>query len=253
MNCVVNIIGYEYTGTSQELPGIILDLYQVYHYFKNKGCRVNILTDLQKDVWKKEFVKAVADCRVGADITTFIQDIQEERSYLMFRNMKQVKDWLVEHPCQVMFYTGHGIKDRLMLPNNEFFPLEEMRDIVCAGNPNPTKLTFLLDCCHPNGMGLPYCIFPFDKDYKDNSTRPWECPHNVQCFVSSAINEKSVTSKCGSVYTQSLFDNITKNKIYYIPDLITKCQKDIDKLKTGFEQKVACYVNNPNVYTIHIK
>lgn len=249
----VNIVGFEYRDHLY-LPGIVLDLYQAYKYFRQRGYVVNVITDVKKDVWNPLFVKAVAECIVDADVATFIQDIKSSNNYWQFQNGTRLVEWIRDHPCQVMFYSGHGIQDRFMLPTGEGIDIDAIRDLVCYSNPLGEKICFILDCCHPHGLQLPYALFPQETRYKSHpvsSSSKVTSDYDIQCLVSSAVNEKSVTSKCGSVCTQSLFQ-LLQRKMKYIPDLVTQIQKDIDSLRTGFDQKIGIYVTNNRNYNMFI-
>jgi hypothetical protein len=76
-----------------------------------------------------------------------------------------------------------------------------------ATDPN-AEIILVMDCCHHNGMGLPFSlkngIFRMTGD--DNKVY---MKQKILCFTSTIVNEKSVISNKGSIFTKAFFRQIS--------------------------------------------
>jgi len=75
------LIGFEYKN-GKRLPGIPVDLYQVYCFLKNNGWKneeIKILTDIKQDAQTEILKISILDNIVDSGILSFIEDLKERK------------------------------------------------------------------------------------------------------------------------------------------------------------------------------
>lgn len=245
------LIGFEYKTNS--LPGAIIDLYQANKWCQSFGCITHILTDIESidntDNLRHAVNRKIADKHLLTfdPKRTIIHD-KDDLHVQLLNILRTMSDNRL-----VIYYSGHGVKECMMLPDGTLLPFVEFRDYV-LDNINPyVEIFWILDCCNPNGLYLPY---------KLEKNKFMLSPSKVQCVLqpillitSSESNEKSVTTKLGSLFTRNIFRLLTRmNEDSLIKDgilpnyrnrnlrrLMGNLTSSIRKMHTGYAQTVSIY------------
>jgi hypothetical protein len=224
------LIGFEYSG-EKRLPGIAVDIYQVYYFLRKKGWQdkdIKILTDIKKDL-KTEILKAaILEKIVDSEILSFIEDTKERGQYIEFKSHNYYNNFEsvfenIEH-CFV-YYTGHSKNENIILPNDGLLSFQSFKNILIT---NISKEIFLvMDCCE-KGISLPFQlnenIYRFENEY---FVKP-----KFLCISSSLENEKSMTSRIGSFFTRYLFE-ILENPNLTLTDILKKLKKRLNLKQTA--------------------
>ena len=218
------LIGFEYKN-GKKLPGIIVDIYLVYKFLKNinwKDSEILIYTDIEKDYQTEVLKTAILEKTVDSGILTFIEDSKEKNQYIEFKShMHNFQTCLSNlQTYSFIYYSGHSKNGNLILPNNALISLDFFRDML-----NFSKETLLvMDCCE-GGINLPFVLH--ENIYRCNYNLDF-VKNEIICLASCLENEKSVTSKAGSLFTKYLFKELENTSD--ITNLIKKVKK---KIKTG--------------------
>lgn len=256
---VALLIGFEYTFNS--LTGAIIDLYHASNWCKSFGCDVHILTDIEY-VKDRDNLKQIVDRKIaGSDLLTFYDSIPIKRycrnSVTLLTEIGNILKKGVPDNKLIIYYSGHGVKDSMVMPDRTLLPFIDFRNNI-IGEINPyVEIFCILDCCNPSGMHLPFKLT--GNEFVLSPTKI-ECVRQpVLLITSSEVNEKSIATKAGSVFSRHLFrilsrlsfnDNtIFNKKKIVIPTyknrnlrrLIGTLASSIRGMHTGYSQTVSMY------------
>lgn len=225
------IIGFEYND-GKKLPGIAVDIYQVYSFLKENGWKDNqikILTDIKKDA-KTEILKtAILEKIVDSGILSFIEDLKERDQYVDFKSHNYYNNFEkvfenVEN-CFI-YYTGHSKDGNIILPNESLLSFNSFRDLLVS---NISKEIFLvMDCCE-RGISLPFTLN--EKIYRFENEDSF-VKSKIVCISSSLENENSLTSRVGSFFTRHLFEILSEKKLT-LYDILQKLNKKLQVKQTA--------------------
>ena len=253
------LIGFEYTFNS--LPGALIDLYFAYNWCKGFGCQINVITDI-KAVNNPDNLRNAVDRKiVDKGILSFYNKVDKSvitEKQKLLDSISKIFNREIEDNKLVIYYSGHGVKESMILPDRSTIPFTELRDHILNNIASYVEVFWILDCCNPNGLHLPcklvenrFEISPHKVDYM---TQP------ILLITSSEPQEKSIATKAGSVFTRHLFkiltnmkassaDVIVKGKKISIPRsknrnlrrLVSNLMSSIKGMHTGFQQTVSIY------------
>ncbi len=235
------IIGLEYADTDKHLPITVNDISKAYEWSNSSGYVTHIFTDIV-DVFDK-FVSII----MSAD------DL-----------LSQIKEFILEQKPErlVLYYSGHGqvMKNEhvLLLPDMSSLPFLDLRDIVLSCIGENTELFWIIDCCNPLGLHLP---FKLDNNKFMISPTKIECILQPFLLITSCdAKEKSLAKHSGSLFTENLFHILTRMRASDIPliddtnlsvSIPTHKNRNLSKLvddlthyirkATGFQQTVSIY------------
>ena len=253
---VALLIGFEYTFNS--LTGAIVDLYHASTWCKSFGCRIHILTDIDgvKDI---NNLKEVVERKIaGADLLTFYDRISSKtiignRVSLLTEAVNILERGIPDKKL-VIYYSGHGVKDSMVMPDRTLLPFVDFRDNILKNIDCDVEIFCILDCCNPSGMHLPYKLI--NNEFVLSPTKIECVSQPILLITSSETNEKSIATKSGSVFSRHLFriltrmgsDDISYTKIT-IPQhknrnlrrLIGTLASSIRGMHTGYSQTVSMY------------
>lgn len=200
MNRKAVLIGFEYKN-GKKLPGISVDLYQVYTFLKKlnwKDNEITVFTDIKKDEQTDILKAALLEKIVDSKILTFIEDLKEKKQYFEFNSLNHYNNFnsLFNNSEKVfIYYSGHSKDGNLILPNNSLVSLDSFRD-----NLKNRQIFLIMDCCE-GGIKLPFVLN--DKNYRLENENCFVKSEFI-CISSSLFNENSVISKTGSLFTRNL-------------------------------------------------
>lgn len=255
------LIGFEYTFNS--LTGAIIDLYNAHKWAGTHsfGCDITVITDIDSIKDQDNLQNVVSRGLAEADLLTFYSRIG---SKIIVRDAKNLLTEIIRilklgipDNKLIIYYSGHGVKDSMVMPDRTLLPFVDFRDNILNILDPYVEIFWILDCCNPNGLHLPY---------KLEGNQFVLSPCQVQCvsqpvllITSSEASEKSIATKSGSVFSRHLFRLLTamnadvaptiRKKAINIPvsrnrnlrRLIGNLGSSIRRMHTGYAQTVSIY------------
>jgi hypothetical protein len=176
---VAILIGFEYKKNI--LSGMMFDIQNAYKWCKSFNCEIHVFTDKKL---KPKFNL------IGSSLDLF------SKLDLILKNIKDDK--------LIIYYTGHGVDESMLMPDNQLVSFINFRDrILNIINPY-VEIFWILDCCNPNGLYLP---FKLEKNRFVLSDSKIKCvTQPILLITSSNSDEKSISTKTGSFFSRYLFD-----------------------------------------------
>lgn len=248
------LIGFEY-GINK-LPGVTIDLYHCYKWCKTFNCDINILSDASPP--KNTIIhRALRDKLVDFDVSNFYGKIENRYKVNTKLDLtRSIKDILSNNIIDnklIIYYTGHGVENEIILPDESLLSLDELKRNMISVINSTVEIFWILDCCNPSGMKLPYKL----EDNKFTLSTPnVEFIKNPMLLItSSETHEKSVSTVYGSLFSKYLFKILTcmnNTKINYDGIVTTKHNRNLQRLTTtltsemrransGYSQTVSIY------------
>ena len=251
------LIGFEYKNDI--LPGTLIDLYHCYKWCKSFGCNINVLTDI-KEVNYELLHNAIDNKLANKDLLKFYDNIQPIiiSDNLIDEILKILKTKIIDDKL-IIYYTGHGVLyDNLVMPNEDLISMKKIKSIIVNNVPISTEIFIILDCCNPDGMGLPFKLK--ENSFVLSSTNMKYIDfieHKILLITSSGNHQKSVATQLGSLFTRYLFKilvDMNEYDDYYIKKeniplsinrnlqrLTNNLSCYIRKLHTGYQQNISIY------------
>ena len=264
------IIGFEYTSNKLSyrqsnlkstiilqqptiLPGAFIDIYQAYRWCMSFNCTTHIFTDVTKDATSKySYVikKSIFSNIVDIDIITFYDMINTTLINTSSELLTGLDAVLLNIPDNrlIVYYTGHGNTDALVMPNRELLDFITFRDKILSKVTTNTEIFWILDCCNPTGLHLPFLL---ERNNFVLSSAKISCvAQPILLIISSNSQEKSVTTDTGSLFSRYLFQllhtlNNTNATISArnrnMRRLLGNLTGAIRKMHTGYTQTLSIY------------
>ena len=240
------IIGFEYEKNT--LPGAIVDLYLAYRWCRSFDCQIYILTDI-KSANIDDLNGAINENIADANIMSFYEDnieviIRTEDDFRRALTLNIIDSKLI------VYYSGHGVKDSMILPDQSLFPFVHFRNLILGNLDDSVEIFWILDCCNPNGMYLPFKLN--NNSFMLSSYKVEYVTQKILLITSSEINEKSIATKLGSLFSRNLFYLLTKMNMKYfdlrsldqnrnLRRLIGNLASSIRTMHTGYTQTISIY------------
>jgi hypothetical protein len=256
------LITFEYVFKS--LPGAVVDLYHAFTWCRSFECDIHILTDIESIKDPNNLEQVVKYKIADKNILTFYDDILTgnssknniKDSLTLLNSLNRILSLDIPDNKLIIYYSGHGVKDSMIMPNKSLLSFIDFRDHVINLLKPYVEIFWILDCCNPNGLQLPYKLtgntFALSSSQIKFVTQP------ILLITSSESNEKSIATKFGSVFTRHLFrilnqlnidmDRKFKKRISIpiqknrnLRRLIGNLTSSIRKMGTGYIQTVSIY------------
>lgn len=254
------LIAFEYTFKT--LPGALVDLYHGVTWCRASGlseAQIHIVTDMRevRDLANLEHVvqRKITD----PGLLTFYEPfhhkhcIQDELSF--FEALIQILAGGLPDNKLIIYYSGHGVHNSMILPNKSRLAFIDFRDRVLDLLQPYVEIFWILDCCNPNGFHLPYKL---EGNTFSLSNFKIECVRQpILLLTSSEPNEKSIATKSGSIFSRYLFRLLTQLNAPHstshstrpisihqnrnLHRLIGTLASSIRKMHTGYTQTVSVY------------
>jgi hypothetical protein len=216
----VLLIGFAYTNINNlnpdsernpdPLPGMIFDLYHAYKWCKQRHYTIKIFTDLQSIQYNHSFRTALRESIVGKDIKIICEEIMSNRTLITDGQSFQshITNYIKHiHGKIIIYYSGHGITQNMVMPNQDLVPFLSFRDII-LNNKSLTDLFFILDCCNPVGLNLPFNLK--DNRFYLSSDQVDFVKPSILLITSAESTELSVATDTGSLFSRQLFYWLTR-------------------------------------------
>ena len=291
------IIGFQYKSSDlikqrhSFIPGIIIDIYRAYKATLKMGCtRILVITDIVEDFNIRKLNQVILKSfYIDIGILSIINDLKEINSYYLYNNeenfKKLVKSFVKKSERLFVYYTGHSDNGIMRFPVTIQKPLQsldinrfktsllmkEFRDIILKKVTQNCQLVFILDCCHSNGLNLPYYYDKVSNRFilEPRSFKPSHIKNQRKmgllytkreflCFSSSLPIEKSIGTRLGSIFTKVFFgiifneidDQFQNNSDLYkntktFENILKMMKKSIKN-----DQTTAVHSSHPNITSI---
>lgn len=260
------LIGFEYTFNS--LTGAIIDLYHAYKWCKSFDCDIHIFTDINHIKDPNNLQNVVERKIADSGLLTFYDNIKSKtivnNGSTLLNKIINILTMDIPDNKLVIYYSGHGVKDSMVMPDRTLLPFVDFRDNILQVLYPYVEIFWILDCCNPNGLHLPYKL---EGNTFILSPTKIECiSQPILLITSSEANEKSIATKAGSVFSRHLFRiltllnseqeqpitisrkpsgryriNIPTHKNRNLRRLIGNLASSIRKMHTGYAQTVSVY------------
>lgn len=247
------LIGFEYDKNNKflGLPGIIIDLYQMYKIGTNIAPdNIFIITDIERNPKTKILKNAVLEGIVDENILDFIDDIKESHKYIKYCNLNNFIQNIIniyKNSKQiVLYFTGHCISGNIILPDNTSLSYEDLLNILITYTNINAEILIIMDCCESTDMGLPYMLQLKIKSsiYRLTSNKNKIFPKQKIIYISSSIkDENSISHKDGSFFTRVLYKQF-KNKNSSLVSILNIINNEY-LLK--YNQTASIYSSFPNI------
>jgi len=240
------------TNSSLYLPGIIVDLYQAYLFsIKMNPDKIIIITDINNDQKTSVLLKAIIDEIVDCNVLNFIETIKTQHLHHLYHNTTDFLN-LITTSCYgydkaFIYYTGHAKDGSFLLPDNDNIKMTIFRNTICNSISKHGEIFFTMDCCNSIGLDLPFRLVVndlTDSFYKLNSD--FFTGQQIICISSTMKDEHSVTTRSGSIFSNSLFKWLNKKNrsiISLIKNITAECS-------SNFRQTATIYSSFPNIYLL---
>lgn len=245
------LIGFEYN--INKLPGVIIDLYHSYNFCQTFCDKIFVCTDIEYIKDETLLQEAINDKIANDDLLTFYSKL--EPLIIINDLLSVLKTILINGKIDklIIYFSGHGSDGSVILPDNSLLSFDDFKNCI-LDNISDTEIFWILDCCNPQGLHLPY---------KLNGNRFTLSPNRFHCvkqkimLITSAENhEKSIATRSGSLFSRYLFrlllilnlpfnyqeeQTIPLHKNRNLHRLVGSLTSSIRKFYTGYSQTVSIY------------
>ena len=233
------LIGFEYH--INHLPGAIIDLYHAYSWCQTFTSNIFVLTDISSNKRTEELNRIVTRKIADVSLVTFYDMIPHKLLVNNLRslqeNVKRVLNNLTDNKL-IIYYSGHGVKDSLILPDQTLLSFIIFRDLILDLLQPYVEIFWIMDCCNPNGLHLPYKL---QNNSFVLSSSKIECVSQPIILITSAdSHEKSAATRSGSIFSHQLF--LYLQKMNESPTIVIKNNKVL--IPTQFNRNLTRLTNN---------
>lgn len=221
---VAILIAFHY----RSLPGALHDLDHAARWCARFHCHTHILSD------KFDTLVQFPDLE---ETTQHVVTHRKQWSNTIDKILATVSDKLV------IYFSGHGREESMVLPDNTYVPFVTLRNSVSQSIPQSCEVFWILDCCNPDGMHLP---FRLQQNQFRVSSRKISCvPQPMLLITSCEPHEQSVALASGSIFTRYLFQQLVKldNSNRNLRRFMGTLASAIRTLHTGYAQTVSIYAS----------
>lgn len=223
----------------KKLEGAIFDLYKSIRWCETVGYNITVITDI---TLTQEIINTLIFLELKEDVYNFLTIINNATIHTITNTQDFLKSLTSSITLNKTFiyYSGHGINNHMLMPNNDSLPFTTFRNIILK---NPNDIFCVLDCCNPQGLHLP---FKYTNNTFTLSDKEIKCiKQNILLITSCDSNEKSISSPTGSIFTKFFFKNLycPYGKKLNIKSLIHDISININKInnKINHKQTISLY------------
>ncbi len=236
------IIGFQYgetrlsvTNPLRRLEAAIIDIYRAYRHSKAMGWDIHLLTDIETPTMPYNIGGTISSGIVDIGITTFLREDRDEVKPRLVTHSRQFDEALNNIKCEdnrcFFYYSGHGVKDALLLPSREAYNFSNIHDTLHRLLPNDgnRQLFSLVDCCHGCNLNLPFKLSLEEKRFSMlKLAKPRWVRGRVIWITSSSSENDAESTEQGSLFTARFFRLISDTK-YNLPIILRELQarKDV--------------------------
>jgi len=234
------IIAFQYKD-DKHLCSIQYDIHRILYMCRKYKFDVVIITDIiifEKEIIDKlkEISKYSFDEELDLPLPSIhhVQNSNDLYEYIsLYNNPKDGKIFL--------YYTGHGEKDIIILPDNTNINPRMILNILIE---NDNQIIILFDCCYPSSLSLAYKLNNYKLTLRKGDFIPIKNEVLLITGANEDKNEKAMTNKYGSIFTVSFFNLILYNlQLRDLTDISHKLINSIYEERNGYIQTVSIYTS----------
>lgn len=180
--------------------------------------------------------------------TKIITDINDEE--ITLNNFKKELFNLPDNISKlIVYYSGHGINDSILLPDNNLLSFEDFKKYLLSKLHIYTEIFMILDCCNATGLNLPYKLE--DNNFRLQKNSLYCITNPFLLITSSVLNENAISTKeDGSGFSKILFKKLTdfsllntvsNNNNRNLNRLKKEISSEIKKIYKGYYQTISIY------------
>jgi hypothetical protein len=232
------LIGFRYV--LDVIPGVVIDLYHAYRFCQARGYNIVIITDMEKLYPPPHISKVIAAGNVDEEILHFdppVTQVSNGADLLM-----AIRSVSRDDQCFI-YYTGHGVVDYLVMPDHTHLGVKIFRDAIL---PSFNRIFWVMDCCNPNGLGLPYSL---DQGRFRLRTGTDFVGPMILLITASHETEKAIITESGSLFTRFLFRLLPK--MTALPALIEEISKNIKRVQDHAVRIHGIHTKHPQTVSVY--
>lgn len=270
---IVVIIGFAYQDTKttegNQLLSTITDIYQVYSYYRSLGYKIYIASDISTVIEPDNIGSLCASKIVDLGFKDFLHHsflsvsclVKNQIDLELFFNSIRI----TTDRNAIVYYTGHGVKDHILLSDNTKYSALELRyhimNIGVVPLPQSHRVSsddvdsvrsirnglnsvgscifIIFDCCNPHGLYLPFEMNRTNYTY-DFVGSGFTLPEII-LITSSEPNRQSQAKRGYSMFTKELFEIFkAKSKRYDFHYIISTLDVTLDSQKAMVRASTPC-------------
>jgi hypothetical protein len=136
---------------------------------------------------------------------------KETISYCPIYQYNDVKKYFKPWPRRVIIvYSGHGQDDNGIMPNDDMVPMTTMATDFSRNLPIDGQIAWLMDCCNPSHLALPFELSNNQFKFRNNIVSPLMMEPTLMLITSADINQNSVISPEGSIFISGMISFLTQ-------------------------------------------
>lgn len=247
------LIGFEYQNVdgTDNLPGTIVDLYRMYKLaMAAQFDQIMVITDIQRDRVVSKYHPLIMDEVIDSGVLDFIETTKVRGHYYYCTSSLELtrllQNRLILMTKIAIYYTGHGLKDSLVLPTSgDRLPISRFRRLI-VDQVGSIEIIIIFDCCQSSSFNLPfrYHYQPINDRlrYTVSGPQPSFCKQKITVIASTLSDEQALANKRGSYFTFAL-STVLANGTLGLFDLC----KDLYNFSATHNQLLTIYTSFPNI------
>lgn len=233
---IILALEYKNPGGEVYLPSCSMDIYNAVNWMKSFDCNINLYTDIQSTdirVTMNNMTHSINSAFAKVDTTHIINNLRDFTDSILSKTIEDDKI--------VVYYTGHGEDDSIVFPDRSKLRNYEFRDMILSILPDYSEVFWIMDCCNPSGMSLPFELKNNNFRLRSGSLIPVTQP--VLLIVSANQTDTSVSTVNGSVFSTSLFELLSnlKNKNRNLNRFKTSIRHNIRRVRPDYDKFASIY------------
>lgn len=269
------IIAFEYrcSANTSRLTGVINDMVLVYKYSHKICDKLYVISDIEERVLRTVLEANKSSCKETPIVIYRVVDVQT-----LADTMNSIS---IQGDKLLIYYSGHGVLtykstersliniakgEAILLPDNSKLSFRRFRDIILDKLTVKSQVLFILDCCNPSSLSLPYVLndngylnlrnetvqtIPLPKREKVNREKFFYTSHRIIVLASTRTRGQSISTINGSVFTQSLFKETgtLDEELLTLKSISVKFNKLSSNIKAIFNryESFCVYTSHPHI------
>ena len=229
------------TNSLPELMGNYVDLYNLYNYFKEFDCQIQVMTDLENPEQSPILIDAVDQHILPPELLTFGRTLSWAGRLHVFKSAEDFDKLLITKDKNTfVYFSGHCKNGNFILPQEGNPPFDTLTFRRKVEDTAGGHFFFVLDCCDSDGTKLPFIFDGENKVFRFNQSAPSFTLRKTLCLSSSQKGQDS-----GSKITGSLFTHCFLNRLRALQNNLSS---DLSGLVLEINIECSCYQQTATLY-----
>jgi hypothetical protein len=245
------ILAWQYSGRQVPIPGLIVDVFRVWSFFRELGYKFLFVTNMKSEHIPHSAMSQITSSEIDGSIynfSSFLQSVAVEDVESKFNQLSMTTE--VEEADEILVYfSGHGENKKIILPNGEFMNSSALVNFI----PSDKKKTIIFDCCNPDSLGCSLVWKDNKFVYRNESATvgpslslKYDKRARILILASSEEEGTALAEDSGSLFTTCLIRLLKEMKKGTVkPNL----EAIVEHMKENRVQ-IKIYTNRPCLYSI---